>query len=319
MATKSTTKSTNSHDIEVGQRIRARRMAKGMSQTELGNLLGVTFQQVQKYEKGVNRVGAGRLVRVGEALDVPGVVFLRRDRYRLGGHHARSSASSTPRIRCACCARSRASRRPRCSAPWSTSSRASRPRRRARRALAVGNHESLRLRRRVGRRGRGGGVTCQDSRVLLLLAVAIPATAQTFGFSLGAAAPPACLSIGNASYRVAAAVRAPTTRCGSIPRPRPTSASRSPTRRRGGFRLRRRRRHAARLPARRAASRRVKIDATAPAPDLVARLRGGRRRPPTIRIYRALALARAGDRRGAVRRGADAARTARWPRGDRSN
>src|SRR6195256_6136701 len=68
---KSTTKSTNSHDIEVGQRIRARRMAQGMSQTELGNMLGVTFQQVQKYEKGINRVGAGRLVRVGEALDVP--------------------------------------------------------------------------------------------------------------------------------------------------------------------------------------------------------------------------------------------------------
>jgi transcriptional regulator with XRE-family HTH domain len=68
---KSTTKSTNSHDIEVGQRIRARRMAKGMSQTELGEMLGVTFQQVQKYEKGLNRVGAGRLVRVAEALDVP--------------------------------------------------------------------------------------------------------------------------------------------------------------------------------------------------------------------------------------------------------
>ena len=71
MNTKSKTKSTTSHDVEVGQRIRARRMAQGMSQTELGNLLGVTFQQVQKYEKGVNRVGAGRLVRVGEALDVP--------------------------------------------------------------------------------------------------------------------------------------------------------------------------------------------------------------------------------------------------------
>jgi transcriptional regulator with XRE-family HTH domain len=70
-ASKSKAKSTNSHDVEVGQRIRARRMAKGMSQTELGNLLGVTFQQVQKYEKGVNRVGAGRLVRVAEALDVP--------------------------------------------------------------------------------------------------------------------------------------------------------------------------------------------------------------------------------------------------------
>src|SRR6185436_5340439 len=71
MPMKSKTKSTTSHDVDIGQRIRARRMAKGMSQTELGNLLGVTFQQVQKYEKGVNRVGAGRLVRVGEALDVP--------------------------------------------------------------------------------------------------------------------------------------------------------------------------------------------------------------------------------------------------------
>jgi transcriptional regulator with XRE-family HTH domain len=68
---KSKTKSTTSHDVDIGQRIRARRMAQGMSQTELGDLLGVTFQQVQKYEKGVNRVGAGRLVRVGEALDVP--------------------------------------------------------------------------------------------------------------------------------------------------------------------------------------------------------------------------------------------------------
>jgi transcriptional regulator with XRE-family HTH domain len=74
MSAKST-KSTNVHDLEVGQRIRARRMAKGMSQTELGGLLGVTFQQVQKYEKGVNRVGAGRLVRVGEALDVPVAYF----------------------------------------------------------------------------------------------------------------------------------------------------------------------------------------------------------------------------------------------------
>jgi len=64
-------KSTSAADVEVGQRIRARRMAKGMSQTELGNLLGITFQQVQKYERGVNRVGAGRLTRVAEALDVP--------------------------------------------------------------------------------------------------------------------------------------------------------------------------------------------------------------------------------------------------------
>jgi transcriptional regulator with XRE-family HTH domain len=68
---KSQTKSASADDIEVGKRIRARRIALGMSQTELGNRLGVTFQQVQKYEKGVNRVGAGRLVRIGEALEVP--------------------------------------------------------------------------------------------------------------------------------------------------------------------------------------------------------------------------------------------------------
>jgi transcriptional regulator with XRE-family HTH domain len=71
MVAKSRVKGTTSDDVEVGQRIRARRMAKGMSQTDLGSRLGVTFQQVQKYEKGVNRVGAGRLVRVAEALDAP--------------------------------------------------------------------------------------------------------------------------------------------------------------------------------------------------------------------------------------------------------
>jgi len=68
---KSKVKSTNSNDVGVGQRIRARRMAKGMSQSELDSMLGVTFQQVQKYERGINRVGAGRLVSVAEALDVP--------------------------------------------------------------------------------------------------------------------------------------------------------------------------------------------------------------------------------------------------------
>src|SRR5690348_1507474 len=57
-------------DVEVGRRIRLQRLARGLSQTELGNELGVTFQQVQKYEKGANRVGAGRLSRIAEALDV---------------------------------------------------------------------------------------------------------------------------------------------------------------------------------------------------------------------------------------------------------
>ena len=55
-------------DIEVGHRIRIERLARGLSQTALANQLGVTFQQVQKYENGVNRVGAGRLTKIAEVL-----------------------------------------------------------------------------------------------------------------------------------------------------------------------------------------------------------------------------------------------------------
>ncbi|HLK25049.1 MAG TPA: helix-turn-helix domain-containing protein [Caulobacteraceae bacterium] len=57
-------------DVEVGARIRARRVFLGMSQTKLANALGLTFQQVQKYERGDNRVSASTLVRVGKALDI---------------------------------------------------------------------------------------------------------------------------------------------------------------------------------------------------------------------------------------------------------
>ena len=56
-----TPKRTTEQDRIVGERIGALRRAKGMSQTALGMAVGVTFQQVQKYEKGMNRVGAGRL------------------------------------------------------------------------------------------------------------------------------------------------------------------------------------------------------------------------------------------------------------------
>jgi transcriptional regulator with XRE-family HTH domain len=57
-------------DIEVGQRIRIQRLAAGLSQTELGKSVGVTFQQVQKYEKGANRVGAGRLTQIARRLKI---------------------------------------------------------------------------------------------------------------------------------------------------------------------------------------------------------------------------------------------------------
>jgi transcriptional regulator with XRE-family HTH domain len=68
-------RSGDPRDAEIGRRIRALRLERGLSQTELGNLLGVTFQQIQKYEKGANRVAAGRLQRVAEALDVPITFF----------------------------------------------------------------------------------------------------------------------------------------------------------------------------------------------------------------------------------------------------
>lgn len=58
-------------DAFVGERIRAGRIMACLSQTELGTKIGVTFQQVQKYEKGVNRVGAGRMSRVADALNQP--------------------------------------------------------------------------------------------------------------------------------------------------------------------------------------------------------------------------------------------------------
>ncbi len=63
-------RSPDTIDVEVGRRIRLQRIARGLSQTELGNELGVTFQQIQKYEKGVNRVGAGRLSRIAHTLGV---------------------------------------------------------------------------------------------------------------------------------------------------------------------------------------------------------------------------------------------------------
>ncbi len=58
-------------DRLVGQNIRIFRKAKGLSQTALGDGLGVTFQQIQKYENGVNRVGSGRLAKIAQVLDVP--------------------------------------------------------------------------------------------------------------------------------------------------------------------------------------------------------------------------------------------------------
>ncbi|AGF76264.1 helix-turn-helix domain-containing protein [Bartonella vinsonii] len=65
------TKNPRLNDISIGKKIRFRRSVMGLSQKQLGNHLGVTFQQIQKYEKGLNRVGAGRLQDIAHILEVP--------------------------------------------------------------------------------------------------------------------------------------------------------------------------------------------------------------------------------------------------------
>lgn len=61
----------NPVDTYVGSRVKLRRTLIGMSQEKLGTALGLTFQQVQKYERGANRIGASRLYRIAQVLDVP--------------------------------------------------------------------------------------------------------------------------------------------------------------------------------------------------------------------------------------------------------
>ncbi len=64
-------KQPNPIDIHVGSRVRLRRMMLGMSQEKLGENLGITFQQIQKYEKGTNRIGASRLQHIARVLSTP--------------------------------------------------------------------------------------------------------------------------------------------------------------------------------------------------------------------------------------------------------
>ena len=64
-------RSADEVDAHVGRRLRRRRTSLGISQEQLGSALGLTFQQIQKYEKGQNRIGAGRLYRIANILSVP--------------------------------------------------------------------------------------------------------------------------------------------------------------------------------------------------------------------------------------------------------
>jgi transcriptional regulator with XRE-family HTH domain len=77
----------DTRDTDIGKRVREQRLAKGMSQMQLAKHLGITFQQIQKYENGMNRIGSGRLQRIAEALDVPVAHFFNSEG---------SSPASTP-------------------------------------------------------------------------------------------------------------------------------------------------------------------------------------------------------------------------------
>jgi transcriptional regulator with XRE-family HTH domain len=72
---RSESKALDTRDIEIGQRIGLQRLIMKLSQTELANTLGVTVQQIQKYEKGLSRIGASQLTKIAEALNIPITYF----------------------------------------------------------------------------------------------------------------------------------------------------------------------------------------------------------------------------------------------------
>jgi transcriptional regulator with XRE-family HTH domain len=81
-------------DRHVGSRVRMRRLMLGLSQTQLAVRLSLTFQQVQKYEKGANRIGAGRLQHISEILQVPVEFFFEGTPHLPGQHDAQTGAPS---------------------------------------------------------------------------------------------------------------------------------------------------------------------------------------------------------------------------------
>jgi transcriptional regulator with XRE-family HTH domain len=91
-------KRANANDPHVGHRMRLRRMLIGMSQERMGELLGLTFQQIQKYEKGVNRIGAGRLFDIARILSVPIDYFYEGAASHLTGPRGFSENDAAPPV-----------------------------------------------------------------------------------------------------------------------------------------------------------------------------------------------------------------------------
>ncbi len=89
-------KKPNPIDVHVGSRVRLRRMLLSMSQEKLGDQMGLTFQQIQKYEKGTNRIGASRLYHIAQILEVP-VQFFFDDVPLAAGQSERETGMSEPK------------------------------------------------------------------------------------------------------------------------------------------------------------------------------------------------------------------------------
>jgi transcriptional regulator with XRE-family HTH domain len=89
-------KAPNPIDKHVGSRVRMRRMMLSMSQEKLGDALGLTFQQVQKYEKGTNRIGASRLQQISNILQVPVSFFFEGAPHIPGERHSGLGEAPSP-------------------------------------------------------------------------------------------------------------------------------------------------------------------------------------------------------------------------------
>jgi transcriptional regulator with XRE-family HTH domain len=83
-------------DAHVGRRVRLHRTLMGMSQTSLGQAVGITFQQIQKYERGTNRIGASRLYQFSQVLDVPVSFFFDEMPEEVGGRPPTVSDAQVP-------------------------------------------------------------------------------------------------------------------------------------------------------------------------------------------------------------------------------
>jgi transcriptional regulator with XRE-family HTH domain len=88
-------KSPNPIDQHVGSRIRVRRQALGMSQRKLAGAIGLTFQQIQNYESGTNRIGAGRLQQLSQVLQVPPAFFF-KDAPNVSIRRSRENVTPSP-------------------------------------------------------------------------------------------------------------------------------------------------------------------------------------------------------------------------------